>query len=215
MKIYAGKIKTSWAVKWMEYFAAAYLLASWGVNGIVNPLHYIRNLEGQTVQLSVEECADGIVIWPQESAAGQASRLKADGIDAGYLSFYISQSDRFSFQIKLLGYPEAEKTRGRKEAADVKEAGNVKEAADVIKAELKAWKGFNTADLGRIQDGKVFKEIIIPKSTLESEGIVIESAQWSEYRRVDTGRMVYLMAAFLILAALWEGVWWMKKRYAD
>lgn len=169
-------------MKWLEYFAAAYLLASWGVNGVIHPLHYFRNAAMHAEEVRVSESEEGIVMeLPQDT----------DAMEDGFLSFRIAEAKNYSFSLKLLGYSKTGQTE---------------------ETEVKAWKGWNSVSLKKLWEGDALQKIVVPESI--AEGIILESAVLSKYRRVDTGRMGYVCLSFLFLAVLWEGVWWIRKRYA-
>lgn len=190
MKTLIGKMRTGAALKLLEYMIAAYLLASWGVNGVINPLHYFRNAAMQTKALELSECADGIVIeMPQDT-----TDTNINDTNTGFLSFRIAAADDYSFYLTLLGCTDAGET---------KETG------------VKAQKGWNSVDIGKLQGGAAWKKIIVPKNAAGTEGIRLESVCFSKYRRTDTGRMCYIFVSILFLAALWECVWWIKKKYAE
>lgn len=169
----------------LGYLVAAYLLASWGVNGVVNPVHYIRCARMQIQMLEVSERGDGIVLRLPEGYGEKG---------LGVLSFRVTESEDYSFNLRLLGYPSD---------------------GDAQEADIKVWKGWNTVELDRLQSGKSWKEILVPKDVSEAEGLVLEDAGLSKWRKVDVGRAVYIFAAFLFLAVFWECVWWIKERYAE
>jgi len=152
---------------------------------VINPAHYIRCARMQSEMLEVSERTDGIVLRMPE-------RYGEKGL--GVLSFRVTEACDYSFRLRLLGYP-----------AD----------GDVQEVDVKAWKGWNTVELDRLQSGKIWKELVVPQDVAEAEGLVLEDAGVSMWRRVDVGRAVYVFAAFLFLAVFWECVWWVKERYAE
>lgn len=83
-------------VKWLIYIIVSYLLASWGVNGVVNPVHYVRAASMQVTELEAEETADGVSI-----------ALPETGLEGGVLVFEITASKDYKFKLKVVGVPEA------------------------------------------------------------------------------------------------------------
>lgn len=180
------KNKAGAVLKCLGYLIGAYLLASWGVNGVVNPVHYFRNMDMKIQELELSECAEGMeILLPQDS--------RWDG--SGFLSFLAAESEDHSFRLRLVGY-------------DAQGAGR--------EINMKAWKGWNSLDLAEAAGpGNQWVKIIVPGDALASEGLVFGGAGISEYRKVSTGRTAYIWAAFLFMAAFWECVWWIKERYGE
>lgn len=175
MKILKRKNRRKAVRKWSGYFVAAYVIASWGVNGIVNPIHYLRQtvMQEQTVRF-VEETHGWALEKPQ------------NGEGMNYLSFQVKDAKTYAAKVQLLVY------------------AKTGEARTIY---VKLWRGLNSIDL------QLWEKVVVPQTQVASTGIVLEDVVLSEYRQVDTGRMVSVMASFLLLLAFWEGVWWMKGRY--
>lgn len=73
--------------------AAAYLLASWGVNGVLNPMHYIHSTTMQRHVLKIQEDAERFHIeLPQDL-----------GKEASFLSFEVTDAQRYAFVLPLTG----------------------------------------------------------------------------------------------------------------
>jgi len=177
MMILKVKIRRKTLVKWAGYFLTAYLLASWGVNGVANPVHYARNARMGRMGLETEEQGENLVL-KLPSGAGRY----------GFLSFQVVQSPEYSFQLHIAG----EIPQGGMEGMDIK-----------------VWKGWNTLDISE----KHWDKICIQLGT-GREKLILGEIMLTQYRKADIGRMVYVMASFVILSAFWEGVWWIKRKYA-
>lgn len=177
MKMLKIKIGKRRMFKWAVYLLAAYLLASWGVNGVVNPMHYFNR--AQRNMLHVEKKEDGLVIeLPADSKSGSS-----------YLSFWVTQAKEYSSRLKLSGYPAQ---------------GGMQEM------EIPLWKGWNVAELGAYE----WDHILIRKDEMEQKELVIEEVGWSARRIPDTERMLSVFVSFVLMAAFWECVCWVKDRYA-
>jgi len=93
MRILKERIKKRLLVKWLEYMAAAYLLASWGVNGVLNPFHYIHSITMQRHVLEIQSDAERFCIeLPQDL-----------GTEASFLSFEVTDAQRYAFALPLTG----------------------------------------------------------------------------------------------------------------
>ncbi len=170
----------------MCYLAGAYLLASWGVNGVVNPMHYVKSafMSRQTMEISERE--GGILLEPVQNAQTDRS----EGADhMNFLSFRIAQAESFSFDLQLLVYLQEE----------------------TIKMSVRVWKGWNTVSL----NNQAGEKIVAVQAAPKSGGVVLADAKLSEHLWTDTGKMVCVWTFFLMLMVFWEGVWWMKERYAE
>lgn len=189
MRILRGKIRKNASAKLAGYFAAAYLLASWGVNGVVNPMHYVRNVTmkqmelqetGQTIEQTIGQKKG------QEDSLVLTLPPKTETYD--FLSFQIVQSKEYSFHMVIAG----ETPNGSVEEMDIK-----------------VWRGWNTVDISKKQWNKIY----IRQGT-GSEKLEFESFLLTQYRKADIGKMLSVMASLAVLSAFWESVWWIKKKYA-
>lgn len=93
MKILRERIREHTFVKWAGYLIILYVLASWGVNGVINPVHYLRNAQMKICGVEPLAREDGLAI---DLSSGGDNGLK-------YLSFYIAQADEYSFTLRLSG----------------------------------------------------------------------------------------------------------------
>lgn len=193
MKTLKRKIGRRAVRKWMGYLIAAYLLASWGVNGVAGPLHYIRCAQ---MQMGAQEGVPIKELELLERPDGMAVSLPEGYLEQGlaYLSFQAVETKDYTFELRILG---------NSVDGDAKEAG------------IKVRKGWNTVSLEDLAGGKQWKEIVVPTDVVEEEQLVLKDVGLSKWRKVDIGRMVYVFAAFLFLAVFWECVWWVKERYAQ
>lgn len=189
MMILKRKNKRTAVRKWSGYFLAAYFIASWGVNGIINPIHYLRQTVMAEYPASFIEEAEGLVLKQPQGEA-----------EMEFLSFQVKEANNYTSDLQLLGY-----TRTGKETI----------------IHVKLWQGLNSIELRKYlsdtesdQDG-MWEKIVVPRTSTESSGIVLDDVVLSEYRKTDTGRMLSTLASFLLMLAFWEGVWWMKGRYAQ
>lgn len=191
MKIFVGKNKKQVVATWLKYVAIAYLAASWGVNGVVNPLHYFKNATMQQTALECIQKAEGIVLArPQTAGMEEGGEAKS-----GFLSFQVVSTKNNPCNLRL----EVQSTVGT--AKEVK---------------LKAWKGWNSVPLDQLCEGdNIWESFFVQNSTIESEELRLGQVSITSCRKVDIGKTVYLFGSFLFLAALWEGVWWIRKRYAE
>lgn len=187
MKILRRSGKAEKAVQWAGYLMVAYLLASWGVNGVVNPMHYVKNAFMSVQAVEIKEDAEKLIL-----------ELPNDGdLEYRFLSFK-AVSQNYSLDLHILGYPQEKGAQG--------------EAAQ--ETVLRIWKGWNCIDLDKVQGARKWTRMNVTKHIEGTESITLETVELSEYKRMETGRMIYIMLSFLILAAFWECVWWIKERYA-
>lgn len=185
MKIFSLKNRKQ-AAKCFCYVAAAYFMASFGVNGVINPMYYLRNVSEQTQELKFWEDEGRLAIeLPQERVLkGQA-----------FLSYQIEELEDFISVLPVYVCTE--------------------EGND-LKINMKSKKGWNWYNLSSIlQDGKRIKALVLPRESVEIQGLQLKSVELSPYPKVDTARMLSLWMSFLMLVAFWECVWWMKERYAE
>ena len=68
--------------KWILYAAAAWIFASWGVNGTVHPVRYVKNLTMQEQNLSASAGENGIVIGFPTDRKLEWLAFQVDGADA-------------------------------------------------------------------------------------------------------------------------------------
>lgn len=114
---------------------------------------------------------------------------------ADFLSFQIEESENYSFELILLVYSQE---------------GEEKEKI------IHVWKGWNSLDTSDfLPEGKVWTKIVIPQSVVESEKIFMGSVELSDCKKFDNRRMLYVFLSFLILAAFWESVCWVKGQYTE
>lgn len=173
------------------YLVFIYIAASWGVNGVVSPAHYIRSSFMQTKKIQLSRREDGYVI-----------RLSSDEWKSpGFLSFRI-EAKEYAFELRLCGHTGNGKVKEVK--TPVKKGWN---SLDITKLSGAEKKGQNTDN--------VWEEAVIPKDTIEQYGIVLKELQLSEYRKPDIATMISVFLSFVIMLAFWECVWWVKARYAD
>ncbi len=171
--------------KWLGYLIAAYLVASWGVNGVVNPVHYLRNAGMKEEALKVTESTEGFVIGLTEDYGKK---------EAAFLSFKIMKAKDQSFQLSLFVHMEQGK---------------------VLQKSYQVWKGWNSIEIGMFQNEDLWKEIVVPKEAVSLEELNLEDVSLTEYQKHDVKRMVYIFISFLFLAAFWESVRWIKERYTE
>lgn len=185
MKMLRKKGKNEAARKWLKHLIIAYLLASWGVNGVVHPLHYYRNARMRQEPVKISEGADGLAIELPLDMAGE--RME-------YLSFWAEAKD-YQFELPLFVYTD-------------------KEAAGETKVKVhKGWNTVELSQLSTRE--ALLKKAVILQAAVEAGEIVLSDVVLSEYPKVDTGRMLSVWASFLLLLAFWEAVWWIKARYAE
>lgn len=79
-------------LKWIMYVTATYLLASWGVNSVICPLHYMRSICMKKMQLEVKEQKGNLVI-----------ALPSAAQEYGCLSFQIVKAPAYSCTLHLTG----------------------------------------------------------------------------------------------------------------
>lgn len=186
MKTLKAKNKNEAVWKWMCYVAGAYLLASWGVNGVLNPMYYVKSAWMCRQTLEISECEDGILLEPVRNL--QSDKLEYED-KMNFLSFRITQAESFSFDLQLLVYLQEE----------------------TMEMSVRVWKGWNTVSL----NNKAGEKIVAVQAVPKSGAVVFADAKLSEHMWVDTGKMVCVWAFFLMLMVFWEGIWWMKERYAE
>lgn len=170
----------------MCYLAGAYLLASWGVNGVLNPMYYVKSAMMRRQTLEISECEDGILLEPVRKV--QSDKLEYED-KMNFLSFRIAQAESFSFDLRLLVYLKEE----------------------TMEMSVRVWKGWNTVSL----NNKAGEKIVAVQAAPKSGDVVFADAKLSEHMWVDTEKMVCVWVFFLMLMVFWEGVWWMKERYAE
>lgn len=186
MKIFKEKVRKRVLIRWLGYIAAAYLLASLGVNAEINLLQDLKSAVMRTEELKIENCPDGIVISCLDENVGKGG---------AFLSFRIEDAANYSFELPLYIYPLE---------------GEEKKAA------VKVWKGWNSVDMcSFLTERTVWEKMVVPQAAVESEKIVVKDAVLSARRKTDTGRMLYVFVSFLFLTAFWECVCWVKERYGD
>jgi len=74
--------------KGLIYIMICYLIASWGVHGVINPLHYIRKSNYEEVEI----VDDGDYLWLD---------LSLTDFVEGYLSFDAYSAKRFFYEIEI------------------------------------------------------------------------------------------------------------------
>ncbi len=191
MMILKRKIDKKKLAKRVLYLVFIYIAASWGVNGVVNPVHYIRSSFMQTEKIPLSEREDGYVI-----------QLSSDeGKSPGFLSFRI-EAKEYALQLRLCACTENGKIQ--EVQTPVMKGWNCLDIAKLSGAEKK---GRSAAD--------IWEEVVIPKDTIEQFEIVLKEVQLSEYRKADIATMISVFLSFVIMLAFWECVWWVKARYAD
>ncbi len=166
------------------YVLACYLLASWGVNGVLHPMHYIRSMTQQTEELCISESNGDIMITLPE----KAKRLETGSSGQQYLSFQVVQAEDYFFSLQLTGPP-------------LHETGT---------KWVEVKKGWNSIELSDC----TWEQIVVPREMAQQERVVLKNAVLSSHRTVDLAQTVYIFMAFLFLALFWECVGWIKKRYA-
>ena len=173
------KEKTShkWLLKWLMYFTAAYLLASWGVNGVVCPLHYMRSLCMEEIKLNAKENMGNLEI----TLPSAAERY-------GFLSFQLVKAPAYSCTLHLAGK---------------------RMDGDVEEMDIQVWKGWNFLDISAKQWSRVLIKQMPGTESIQMEEIIL-----SQYPKMDTKRMISIHLSYMLLAAFWECVWWVKRHYA-
>lgn len=186
MKIFVRKNKKQTVAIWLKYVVIAYLVASWGANGVIRPLHYFQYATIKKAALECISTEEGIVIKRPQTADAQVT---------GFLSFEVLHIKNNPGTLRLT-------------------VSCTDNAAK--EAELKVWKGWNCVPLEQLygQDGG-WESLLVPNNTLKSEELRLGQVFLTNCRNMDLGKTVYLFLSFLFLAALWEGVWWIRKRYAE
>lgn len=178
MKISKRSVKKKGAAKWMLYAVSIYLLASWGVNQVINPLIYVKSAIMYKKPLNISDRDGDILIAFEEE---------------NFLSFCIVESDKYSFDLRITGYSEDEAAQERI---------------------IHVFKGWNTLDLRKLKKDQ-WKKIAVPEQTVEQNGLLLEHAELSEYPNVDLFRMLSVYLSFFALVIFWEGIRWIKRKYAQ
>lgn len=175
MRILIRKNKLKYILKHgIFYVIVCYLLASWGVNGVINPMHYFR----EAVMYKEE-------IFPTEDEKYLMIDLADKYESREYLSFLVSESDNIFFDIVLIA--------------------SVEEPQKVI---VEVHQGINTL---KIPEGA--GSIRVLRDTITQNGAVLNSYMLSEYRNVDSMKMMEIMISMLLLFGFWEAVQYIRKRY--
>lgn len=106
MKIFKKRNKKG-LLKWACYVITAYLLASWGVNETVNPMHYMKNMQMKKITLEAKETSNGYALHFPENVQNLWQY--------GFLSFSVVQSEDYFWKSKLCGYTENGKTESEEQ----------------------------------------------------------------------------------------------------
>lgn len=123
--------------------------------------------------------------------------------DADYLSFQIAESNEYSYDLPIIGYPADEMAE---------------------KTEIRVLKGWNSIDLKKLQGNikkegtkeyERWKKIVVQKEIVEQKGLRFENIKLSEYPYVDLFQMLSVYVSFFILVIFWECICWIKGKYAQ
>ncbi len=195
MKISKRSVKKKGAAKWMLYAVSIYLLASWGVNQVINPLIYVKSAIMYKKPLNISDRDGDILIAFEEEDSQEDGQENSQNsqIEENFLSFCIVESDKYSFDLRITGYSEDEAAQERI---------------------IHVFKGWNTLDLRKLKKDQ-WKKIAVPKQTVEQNGLLLEHAELSEYPNVDLFRMLSVYLSFFALVIFWEGIRWIKRKYAQ
>lgn len=158
------------------YLFFCYLIASWGVNGVINPVHYYKNEVMQSIEITA--------IWQDDVLMIDLTEYQEK---FEYLSFIVLASEGFVWDITLDCSGEVERI--------------ITEAVH---------QGLNSLQLP-VEECSYIK---IPIDVLEKNGAVLQNFVLSEYRKVDTLKMIEICLSLLLLLVFWECVQWIKDRYA-
>lgn len=178
MKILNGKNKLKKFIKkGLLYVIICYLLASWGVNGVINPIHYYRNLVMQEKLIELPLNDKGLQLeW------------KGDAENFNYVSFEVTDAKNFYNDILVNVYSDDELLQS---------------------VTVKLYKGLNSLEIQENSTSISISSEVIEKNQLEISNFVL-----SEYRKVDTGKMIETFFSMLFLLIIWECIQYIKNRYA-
>ena len=162
-------------VKWILIVVICYLLASVGVNQVVNPFYYFH--EEQTVELPLQTDEDAVSI-------------DVSAYEEGFLSIKVEDMNTFSVSVKArITYK-----NGETEEKTI-EIGNV----------------INCYKIQELGEGII--QITIPQTAIEDAEIQIGSVEWSQKRQVNTLQMILVFISFFCLAAFYNFMQFIKKKY--
>lgn len=146
MKISGKRIELAVIKKISVYILVCYLLASWSVNGVLHPMHYIRSVAQQAERLSISEEGGDIVIGLPEKAVRQQ-----------YLSFQVAESEDYFFSLEL--------TESRSDDTRPNEAGSkwveVNKGWNTIDISDCPWEQFVVPCEMAQQEGLVLKDAVL------------------------------------------------------
>lgn len=178
MRILSGKNRLkNFLKKSLLYIVICYLLASWGVNGVVNPMHYYRNFTMQEKSIDLLIDNQGIVVEWQENQD-----------KFGYISFEVMDAKNF-YNDTLV---------------------NVYSGDELLKSEVvELHKGLNSLE---IQEKSTY--VSISSDVVVKNQLILNDFVLSEYRKIDTWKMVEIFFSMIFLLIIWECIQFVKNRYA-